>query len=90
MASAFIDINGNASRTAGKFRYFIDKLNQTRNDYGDLKDVLSQVSLGNDWASLAAVLGVSEAEAEAVYALFASMDTEINGAFISQICSRCG
>lgn len=90
MASAFIDISGNASRTAGKVRYFIDKLNQVRNEYGDMKDVLDQVALGNDWTALAAMLGLSEVDAQTVYSIIVSMSAEINGAFISQLTSRCG
>jgi hypothetical protein len=90
MASAHIEVTGTASRTASKFRYFVDKLNQLRNEYGDLKDVLDQIALDNDWTSLAASLGVSESDAQSVYNVFGSMGSEINGAFISQLVSRCG
>ena len=88
--SAHIEVTGTASRTAAKFRYFVDKMNQVQNEYGDLKSIMEQIAISNDWASLGASLGVSEADAETIYNIYQSMGAEINGAFTGQLLSRCG
>jgi len=65
-------------------------MNQIQNEYGDLKAVMEQIALGADYASLGASLGVTAGEAETIYAIYQSMNGEINGAFTNQLVSRCG
>lgn len=90
MASAHIEISSTASRLSADARRAIDDLQRDQNAFAKVKSVMDQVALGGDWASLATKLGVTQAEAEAVYNLFGSANTEIRATFLAQITARLG
>lgn len=90
MASAHIEITGTASRLSADVRRAVDALEGLQGQFQDIKDILDQVALGEDWTSLAAKLGVSEADAQTVYNLWGSATTEIQGTFLSQLQARLG
>ena len=91
MASAYIDISTSASRISSQARSAIDQLKRVKDDFDNLKLTLDQIALGGDYTALAGYLGVSAAQAEAVYNLWGSANLELqNASFIAQLLSRCG
>jgi hypothetical protein len=90
MASAHIEITGTASRLSADVRSAVDQLEALQDKFSDIKAILDQVAMGADWAALATYLGVSAANAEAVYNLWGSATTEINGTFLTQLQARLG
>jgi hypothetical protein len=91
MASAYIDISTSASRISSQARSAIDQLKRVKDDWDNLKLTLDQIALGGDYTALAGYLGVTAAQAEAVYNLWGSANLELqNASFIAQLLSRCG
>lgn len=91
MASAYIDISTSASRISSQARSAIDQLKRVKDDWDNLKLTLDQIALGDDYTALAGYLGVTAAQAEAVYNLWGSANAELqNATFIAQLLSRCG
>lgn len=91
MASAYIDISTSASRISSQARSAIDQLKRVKDDWDNLKLTLDQIALGGDYTALAGYLGVSAAQAEAIYNLWGSANLELqNATFIAQLLSRCG
>lgn len=90
MASAFIGISGTATPYSGALLSFLRQLQDVVDKAQELKDEADQVAMGGDWAALAAYWNVSETDAETVYNLLGSANTELHGAFTLQMLSRCG
>jgi len=90
MASAYIEINRSTPRLAGQTGSAIDQLQNVVDEFERLKAIFDQAAMGSDWVTLGAQLGVSAANAEAIYNLWGSATTELNATFISQLLSRCG
>lgn len=91
MASTHIKVNGTGTRHNQQLRAFIDRLQDVVDDAARLKAIYDQAASGEDYASLALVLDVTQTEAEALYALVGSVNTELSGAtFIPQLLSRAG
>jgi hypothetical protein len=91
MTSAYIDISTSASRISSQARSAIDTLRRVKDDWNNLKLVLDQVALGDDFTVLSGYLGVNAEQAEAIYNLWGSANAELQGAtFIAQLLSRCG
>ena len=90
MASAHIEITGTASRLSADVRSAVDQIETLQNRFSDIKAIMDQVALGGDWDTLATYLGVSAADAEAVYNLWGSATTEINAVFLTQSQGRLG
>jgi hypothetical protein len=90
MASAHIEISGSATRLNGKLRSLLDQVQDVGERSAQLKAIFDQVALGGDFASLGEALGISAADAETVYNLLGSANTELHGAFITQMLARCG
>lgn len=90
MASAHIEIRGGDSRLSSSVRSAVDRLRDVQEQFQAVTDIMGQVALGGDYAALATKLNVTAAEAETVYALFGSANTEIRTAFLLQIVSRLG
>lgn len=90
MASAHINVTGTASRLSAEVRGAVDTLEGLQARFQEIKNVMDQVAMAGDWASLATYLGVTAAEAEAVYNLWGSANTEIRAAFLSQLQARLG
>lgn len=90
MASAHIEIPSTASRLSADVRSAIDRLQALQDDFASIKAIMDQVALGGDWASLATKLGITAGEAEAVYNLWGSGNTEVRATFLAQITARLG
>ena len=90
MASAHIEITSTASRLSADVRSAIDRLEALQDDFANVKSIMDQVAMGGDWATLATYLGTSAADAEAVYNLWGSANTEIRASFLTQIQARLG
>jgi len=94
MASTHILITGTAGDLSADVRSFVDRLTALVDDGVNIKAVMDQVAAGGDWAALATYLGLSGenagANAEAVYNMLGSVNTELAGVFIGQLTSRCG
>ena len=91
MATAYIDISTSASRISNQARSAIDTLRRVKDDWNNLKLVLDQVALGDDFTVLSGYLGVNAEQAEAIYNLWGSANAELQDAtFIAQLLSRCG
>lgn len=88
--SSHIEISSTASRLSADVRRAIDDLQRVQDAFAEVKNVADQVALGQDWAALATKLGVTQAEAEAVYNLLGSANTEIRATFLAQITARLG
>ena len=90
MATAHIEVVSTASRLGTDVRTLITELQRVVDDVDKVKAISDQVALGGDFAALAAKLGTTTAEAEAVYNLIGSVATELHGTFITQTLSRLG
>ena len=90
MATAHIEVVSTASRLGADVRTLITELQRVVDDVDKIKAISDQVALGGDFAALAAKLGTTTAEAEAVYNLIGSVATELHGTFITQTLSRLG
>lgn len=90
MATAHIEVVSTASRLGADVRTLITQLQRVVDDVDKIKAISDQVALGGDFAALAAKLGTSPEEAEAVYNLIGSVATELHGTFITQTLSRLG
>lgn len=90
MANSHIEITGTASRLSAEVRSAVDQLEALQARFQEIKNVLDQVAMASDWASLATYLGVTAAEAEAVYNIWGSANTEIRATFLSQLQARLG
>jgi len=90
MATAHIEVVSTASRLGADVRTLITQLQRVVDDVDKVKAISDQVALGGDFAALAAKLGTSPEEAEAVYNLIGSVATELHGTFITQALSRLG
>ena len=91
MTSAYIDFSTSASRISSQARSALDTLRRVKDDWNNLKLVLDQVALGDDFTVLSGYLGVNAEQAEAIYNLWGSANAELQDAtFIAQLLSRCG
>lgn len=90
MASTHIEIPSTASRLSANMRTLVSQLRNVQELCDEIKDISDQVAFGQDWTALGEYLGISAAEAETVYNLLGSVNTELNGTFINQFLSRCG
>ena len=91
MTSSYIDISTSASCISSQTRSAIDSLRRVKDDFANLKAIFDQIALNGDYTALSGYLGVTAEQAEAVYALWGSANSELQAAtFIAQLLSRCG
>ena len=91
MATQHIQIKPGASPYASDLLGLIRTLQSVVDTSRRLKATGDQIAFGGDWAALAAYLGTTAAEAEAVYNLLGSVtNTLTTDAFIAQLLARCG
>jgi hypothetical protein len=98
MASARIEVSGTATPLNGALRTLVNTLWQARHRAKELKEIMDQSALGGDYEGLGLALGISAADAQAVYALVGSVRDELEGSaaapdagvFLRQLCARCG
>lgn len=89
MASAHILVTSGSQHSA-QLRDFVDELYQVQDKARRLKATYDQAALGGDWTALAALIGVSDEDAQAVYNLLGSVSTELQATFITQMLGRLG
>jgi hypothetical protein len=90
MASAHIEVTSTVSRLSADVRRTVDAARSLQEDFQKVKDIMDQVALGGDYAALGVKLNLTAAEAETVYALWGSANTEMHATFITQLVSRLG
>ena len=90
MASAFISVSGTATPYSGALLSFLRQLQDVVEKSQELKDEADQVALGADWTALAVHWNLSEADAETMYNLLGSANTELHGTFTLQMLARAG
>ena len=90
MSSVHIEISSTASRLSADVRRAIDNLESLQDQFANIKAIFDQVAYGGDYATLATYLGTSEADAETVYNLWGSANTEIVATFLAQLQARLG
>jgi hypothetical protein len=90
MASTFIPISASATTYSGELLSFIRALQNLTEQSTELKARYDQMAAGGDFASLAAYLNLSEADATTVYNIFSGVVTELHATNITQLTSRCG
>ena len=83
MASAFISVSGTATPYSGALLSFLRQLQDVVEKSQELKDEA-------DWTALAAHWNLSEADAETMYNLLGSANTELHGTFTLQMLARAG
>lgn len=78
MASTRIPINIEASPVAILALSTLNNLSDVIQAVERLRDIAESAAAGGDWASLASLFGVSQAQAEAVYNNFVNLDNFLN------------
>ena len=90
MASSYIDISGTASTHSGELLSFIRQLRQLAEQATEFKNRYDQMAMGGDWTTLGEKLVLSPTDAEAIYNLIGSVNTELHATFITQLTARAG
>lgn len=100
MASAHIEIVGSVSRHNRELRNFLDQLQVVVDKVDEIKATYDQLALGADWPALAAALShatdaayphnVDATDAETIYNLIGSVQTELSATNITSILGRLG
>lgn len=92
MASNHIELQGNESRLAGKFRSLVDRTTDLQDEVKRLKLIMDEAGASTgDWLSIKALFGFAdEATAQAAYALLQEAAIKINSAAIDNFINRIG
>lgn len=90
MASTHIDVTGTASRLSAELRRAVDDLAELQGTWQEIKNVMDQVAYEGDYATLGTYLGVTAEEAESIYNMWGSSNTEIRATFLAQVQARLG
>ena len=94
MTSAHINIGNEGDRLSGELRRFVEQLQQVQDKAEKIKATYDQIALDSDWESLATALNLDPVaqlqDAEDIYNLIGSVQTELNATFINQLLGRLG
>jgi len=92
MATNHIELKGNESRLAGKFRSLVDRTTDLQDEMKRLKLIMDEAGASTaDWASITALVGfASDATSQAAYLLLTEAATKINSAAIDNFLNRIG
>lgn len=90
MASDHIHIVSTASDLGADVNRLVDMLTQVVTNGATIEKVMKRVSKGNVWTSLAAALGVTVEQAEAVQGLLTAANNVLKDNDISELTDRCG
>lgn len=90
MASTHIEVSSVTSRYSSEFRSLVDRLRDIQELSQKLKEIGDQIAFGSDFTTLGTYLGVSAGDAETIYNILGSANTELHGTFITQLLSRLG
>ena len=89
--SNHILISGTGSAHNKQLRNFVDSLWEVQQTCQRIKATYDQAAAGGDWQSLATLLDILSVEdAEDIYNLIGSVETELEAPFITQLLSRLG
>lgn len=91
MASNHIELQGNESRLAGKFRSLVDRTSQLQDEMKRMKFVMDEAGASTqDWAAIEALYGIKAGQGQAAYALLLAAAVKINSADCDNFCNRIG
>lgn len=87
-----IELIGNESRLAGKFRNVVDQTEQLQNQVKRLKLVMDESGASTaDWTTVTALFGFrTTADASAAYALLNAAQVKLNSADVDNFVNRLG
>lgn len=86
-----ISLIGNESRLAGKLRNLADASANLQDMMNRMKSVLDECGAGaGDWVSVGAKVGLSPADAQAMYVLLSAAKVKINSADVDNFVNRIG
>lgn len=92
MASNHIELIGNESRLAGKFRSLVDRCADLQDEMKRMKLVMDEAGAStSDFASIQALFGFKDAAtAQAAYLLLVDAASKINSTAIDNFVNRIG
>lgn len=92
MANLHIELKGNESRLAGKFRSLVDRTTDLQYEIKRLKLIMDEAGASTaDWLSIKSLFGFAdEATAQAAYTLLSEAAIKINSAAIDNFVNRIG
>jgi hypothetical protein len=92
MASNHIELQGNESRLAGKFRSLVDRTTDLQDEMKRMKLIMDEAGASTgDWASIQALFGFVDAvTAQAAYLLLSGAAQKINSSAIDDFVNRIG
>jgi len=87
-----IELIGNESRLAGKFRSLVDRTTDLQYEVKRLKLIMDEAGASTgEWASITALFGFkTDAISQAAYALLVEAATKLNSAAIDNFVNRIG
>lgn len=87
-----IELIGNESRLAGKFRSLVDRTTDLQDEVKRLKLIMDEAGASaGEWASITALFGFSsDANSASAYQLLADAAIKINSAAIDNFINRIG
>ena len=87
----WIQIDGSATQKNGDLEQWLRQVQHVQDESRRLSAVMVQISAnGTDWVKLGAALGLSAADAQAVYALFNAARVRLNRADVDAILAQLG
>ena len=91
MATNHIELQGNESRLAGKFRNLVDRTINLQDDMRRIKQIMDESGASSaDWTAVEGAFGFKSGQAAAAYALLAAAAIKINAADVDNFCNRIG
>jgi len=90
--AAHIELIGNESRLAGKFRSLVDRTTDLQDEVKRLKLIMDEAGASTgDWVSIQALFGFKDAAtSQAAYTLLSEAAIKINSAAIDNFVNRIG
>lgn len=87
-----IELQGNESRLAGKFRSLVDRTTDLQDEVKRMKLIMDEAGATTaDWASITALFGFKDdATSAAAYTLLSEAAVKINSAAIDNFINRIG
>lgn len=87
-----IELQGNESRLAGKFRSLVDRTTDLQDETKRLKLIMDEAgAVSAEWGSITALFGFKDdATSQAAYALLQEAAVKINSAAIDNFINRIG
>ena len=92
MANLHIELKGNESRLAGKFRSLVDRTTDLQDEVKRLKLIMDEAGAASgEWTSITALFGFKDdATSQAAYTLLQEAAIKINSAAIDNFINRIG